>query len=234
MSAARRARSALPARADEDAGQAVDGSLSVGTALGKVMRMPFANASGEGAESGWVYPAPGWVCSECGFDYDACSPATTPETLRGFGRRYRIPLVRGLPGEDLDRLLRMRPDPQTWSALEYACHTRDGFALYDHRIGVVLVEDRPMLPGMRRDEVVVERDYNRQNPAEVSEELAVAAEVLAARLESVPHEGWVRVGVRDNLEMTIDWMARNVVHEGTHHLLDIGRSLRAARQPRDS
>jgi DinB superfamily len=148
----------------------------------------------------------------------------TPETLRGFGRRYRVPLG----------LLRMRPDPQTWSALEYACHTRDGFALYEHRIGVVLVEDRPLLPRMRRDEVVVERDYNSQNPAPVAEELTVAAEALAARLESVPPQAWVRVGARDNLEMTIDWMARNVVHEGTHHLLDIGRSLRAARQRRDS
>jgi hypothetical protein len=126
--------------------------------------MPVADAGGGGAESGWVYPAPGWVCSECGFDYDACAPPTTPETLRGFGRRYRIPLVRGLPGEDLDGLLRMRRDPQTWSALEYACHTRDGFALYEHRIGVVLVEDRPMLSRMRRDEVVVERNYNSQNP----------------------------------------------------------------------
>jgi hypothetical protein len=157
----------------------------------------------------------------------------TPKTLRGFGRRYRVPLVRGLPGEDLDGLLRMRPDPRTWSALEYACHTRDGFALYETRVGVVLMEDRPLLPRMRRDELVVERAYNAQDPAAVAEELAVAAEALAARLESVPGEGWVRVGVRDNLEMTIDWMARNVVHEGSHHLLDIGRSLRAARQPRD-
>ena len=49
----------------------------------------------------------------------------------------------------------------------------------------------------------------------------------------IQHEA-VLLGVRDHLEMTIDWMARNVVHEGTHHLLDIGRSLRAARQPRNS
>jgi hypothetical protein len=87
---------------------------------------------------------------------------------------------------------------------------------------------------MRRDDVVVERDYNSQNPAAVAQELTVAAEALAARLERVPREGWMRVGVRDNLAMTIDWTARNVVHEGTHHLLDIGRSLRAARQRRDS
>jgi len=124
----------------------------------------------------------------------------------------------------------MRPDPQTWSALEYACHTRDSFALYAHRIDVVLAEDRPLLPRMRRHEVVVERDYNSQNPAAVAEELAVAAEALAARLESVPPQAWVRVGVRDNLEMSIDWMARNVVHEGTHHLVDVGRALRAARR----
>ncbi len=194
--------------------------------------MPVGDAGGGSAESGWVYPAPGWVCAECGFDYDACVPSTTPKTLRGFGRRYQVPLVRGLPGEDLDGLVRMRPDPLTWSALEYACHTRDGFALYETRVGVVLLEDRPLLPRMQRDVLVVERGYNGQNPAAVAEQLAVAAEALAARLESVPSEGWVRVGVRDNLEMTIDWMARNVVHEGSHHLLDIGRSLRAARQPR--
>ena len=86
---------------------------------------------------------------------------------------------------------------------------------------------------MRDDEVVVERDYNSQDPAEVSEEPR-SPQALAARLESVAPQAWVRVGVRDNLEMTIDWMARNVVHEGTHHLLDIGRSLRAAHRPRDS
>ena len=49
------------------------------------------------------------------------------------------------------------PTPRTWSALEYACHTRDGFALYETRVGVVLIEDRPLLPRMRRDELVVER-----------------------------------------------------------------------------
>jgi len=128
------------------------------------MRVPVAHAGGGGAESGWVYPAPGWICAECGFDYDACAPSTTPKTLRGFGRRYQVPLVRGLPGEDLDGLLRMRPDPRTWSALEYACHTRDGFALYEHRIGVVLVEERPLLPRMRRDELVVERGSTVRTP----------------------------------------------------------------------
>ena len=51
--------------------------------------------------------------------------ADAPDALRAFGKRYRIPLTRGLKGEDLDALLRAHPIEDTWSALEYACHVRD-------------------------------------------------------------------------------------------------------------
>ncbi len=177
----------------------------------------------------WVVPQPGWVCSECGFDFDACDPAVAADTVRGFARRYAIPLTRGLKHEDLDALLRVRPEPDTWSALEYACHVRDSFGVYDDRIAKVLAEDRPSFKMMGRDQAVIDRDYNRQLPAVVVEELSAAAEGLAARLETVPADGWDRVGIREDLEMTVDWMARNSVHEGSHHLVDIGRVLRAAR-----
>jgi DinB superfamily len=180
-------------------------------------------------DAGWVRPEPGWVCPECGFDFDACVPLGISETMREFARRYRVPLTRALPGEDLDALLRVRPSTGGWSALEYACHARDAFILSDYRIAKVLTEDRPSLRKGDRDRVAIERDYNGQEPAFVIDELAGAADRLAARLESVPADGWGRVGVRDDLEMTVDWMARNAVHEGTHHLLDIARVLRVAR-----
>ena len=67
------------------------------------------------------------VCEECGFDGDSLSPADTSTSLRSFVRRYRAPLTRFLPGEDGDAIVRQRPDPSTWSALEYACHVRDVF-----------------------------------------------------------------------------------------------------------
>jgi len=187
-------------------------------------------ATDDGPDGPWVIPQPGWVCPECGFDFDATDPRDTPALIRAFPPRYRVPLERALPGEDLDAILRVRSAPGTWSALEYACHARDSFALSDERVTATLKEDRPSFPRMRRDELVVERDYNHQDPAAVLAGLEAATRALAVELEYVRGDGWARRAYREDLEMTVAWMARNAVHEGNHHLLDIGRSLRAARQ----
>ena len=152
-----------------------------------------------------------------------------PQKIRDFGRRYRPPLTRGLPGEALDAVLRLRPEPATWSALEYACHVRDAFLLYDWRVGKALTEDRPVFAAMGRDEVVVERDYNAQDPAAVLEELEAGAQRLADRLAGVTGQDWDRLGVREGEDLSVAWMARNALHEGGHHLLDIGRVLRHVR-----
>ena len=77
--------------------------------------------------------------------------------------------------------------------------------------------------------IAIERDYNGQDPAAVVAELSTAAEGLAARLDAVSANGWARIGIRDQWEMSVDWMARNSVHEGQHHLVDIARVLRTAR-----
>ena len=180
-------------------------------------------------DPGWTRPQPGWICPECGFDFDACTPDNVAATVRGFGRRYRAPLTRGLPGEDLDALLRTRPAPDTWSALEYACHARDAFKLSNYRIKLVLAEDRPMIVTVHRDDAVAGSSYNAEDPATVADELAAAAERLATRLDSVPADGWSREGESEYPDMNVQYLAANAVHEGTHHLLDIGRSLRAAR-----
>jgi hypothetical protein len=178
----------------------------------------------------WDVPKPGWVCAECGFDYDATALDGVADELRSFGRRYRAPLTRALKGEDLDALLRTRPQAGVWSALEYACHTRDALRIYDHRINKALTADRPVVPQMNRDQAVEEFRYNEQSPATVADELAGAAEALAERVEGVPDDGWERAVVREGEDLTVAWMARNAVHEGSHHLLDIGRILRGLRQ----
>ena len=178
---------------------------------------------------GWDPPRPGWTCSECQFDFDAIDPATVADQVRVSGARYGRPLTRGLAGEDLDAVLRMRPGPTTWSALEYACHVRDCLALYDERIDRALVEQGPEFAPMRRVEVALERDYNGQDPTAVADQLAKAAEGLAVRLEAVSGDGWEQTGVRAGETLTVSWMARNVLHECVHHLLDIGRVLRQAR-----
>ncbi|MGH9263152.1 MAG: DinB family protein [Acidimicrobiales bacterium] len=171
-------------------------------------------------------------CAECGFVYEGLPPADVPAAIRAFAKRYRAPLSRFLPGEDGDSLVRQRPAAGTWSALEYAAHVRDVFAAYDRWIHQCLDEERPVLEGPAPDEAAKLRRYNENDPGAVADALAANAERLAATVESVPDGGWDRVGLRRDEERSILFTARRAVHEGNHHLLDIGRGLRAVRDQR--
>jgi hypothetical protein len=170
------------------------------------------------------------TCEECGFAYASVSGADAPAAIRAFGRRYRAPLTRFLPGEDGDALIRRRPAPDTWSALEYAAHLRDVFANFDRWIRQTLAEDRPMLEGPGPDQLAADGRYNEDDPVAVVDALAANAERLAATFETVPDDGWDRIGIRRDQERTVLWTAQHAVHEGNHHLLDIGRGLRAVRE----
>jgi hypothetical protein len=64
----------------------------------------------------------------------------------------------------------------------------------------------------------------------VADELADGAEGLAARLEGLTPEQWQRSGTRAGERRTVLEIAQRAGHEGSHHLLDIGRVLRAVRQ----
>ena len=174
--------------------------------------------------------ADGPDCEECGFAYTDVAEADAPAAVRAFARRFRAPLTRFLPGEDGDALVRQRPAPETWSALEYAAHVRDVFGNYDRWVRQTLAEDRPVLEGPGPDVLAAEGRYNELAPVEVADALAANAERLAATFESVPDDGWDRVGIRRDEERSVLFTARRAVHEGNHHLLDIGRGLRAVRE----
>jgi DNA segregation ATPase FtsK/SpoIIIE, S-DNA-T family len=177
-------------------------------------------------------PAVDGVCGECGFDYDALGDEEVVAKLAELGRRYRAPLTRGLKGEDLDAVVRARPAPEVWSALEYACHVRDVLAAQRGRLAQAQVEDVPAFTPMGRDELVVTAAYNEQDPAAVADELAANAEALAAAFAELDPAGWERramYGYPEPTERDMRWMGRHTVHEGHHHLLDVGRSLRSAR-----
>ena len=177
-------------------------------------------------------PAVDGVCEECGFDYASLDEAAVPNALRAFGRRYRAPLTRGLPGEALDELLRAHPRPGVWSALEYACHVRDVLSVQRSRVAQALAEDMPTFAPMKREERVERLRYNEQPPDEVSAEIAANAEEIAAAFAALSPEQWSRRGVYGYPEPTerdVLWIGRHTVHEGQHHLLDVGRALRAAR-----
>jgi hypothetical protein len=167
-------------------------------------------------------------CTECGYDWDDDAPA---EALRKYADRFPRPLSRFLKDEDPDVMLRTRPEPGVWSALEYAAHTRDAFTFYSERIARVLTEDRPQLTPFDVDAAAEERGYNDEDPEAVSVGLAAVARELADRLDGLDPAQWDRIGLGSaGDERTVRYLARSAAHEGHHHMLDVGRVLRHVRQ----
>ena len=169
-------------------------------------------------------------CEECRFDPTDLGPGDVAGAVRDLGRKYRAPLSRFLPGEDGAALVRTRSDPAVWSPLEYACHVRDVLGVFAERTRRTLVEDDPDYGWWDHEAAVVDEGYNEHDPGTVADALAANAEAFAAVLETVPADGWDRTGRRRGGEpFTVLGLARFAVHEGRHHLLDVGRGLRTAR-----
>ena len=171
----------------------------------------------------------GYVCPECGLDYDTISPSDAVAAVRSYPRRYREALVGFADDtdEDPDAVVRRRPDPSTWSALEYTAHVRDMLNWMADAIRRMNREPEPTIDAFDPDERAQRDRYNDQDPSVVLDELTAGADRLVAALREVDAGDWERVGhfpwgARDMLTM-----ARNAVHEGAHHLRDIDRVLRA-------
>jgi len=115
-----------------------------------------------------------------------------------------------------------RPRPDKWSPLEYGCHVRDVFRLYDYRLGLMLAEDDPQFPNWDQDETAVSDRYGEQDPAEVARQLAADADAIAGRFAGVGGDQWSRTGRRsDGAAFTVETFGRYFVHDPVHHLYDV-------------
>jgi len=156
----------------------------------------------------------GRPCPECGLDTQSFSREEIPVMIRANAAAWRAPLA--APGAA------HRPKPDRWSALEYGCHVRDVFRLYDYRLGLMLTEDDPLYPNWDQDETAVADDYASQNPDVVADELALSAEALAASFAALTGERWLRPGRRsDGASFTVETFARYLMHDPIHHLHDV-------------
>jgi DinB superfamily len=160
-----------------------------------------------------------WVldrrCPECGFE-----SATVPKEHVAPMIRDNAAEWRGVLSSSTD--LSRRPSDDRWSTLEYACHVRDVFELYDYRLRLMLDEDDPTFPNWDQDVTAVEARYNEQDPARVADELDAAAHTLAESFDTVHGEQWQRTGTRsDGAHFTIDTFARYLIHDPVHHLYDV-------------
>ncbi len=159
----------------------------------------------------WVLRRP---CPECGFDTSSFPREAVSALTRANAAAWRAPLA----APDAAR----RPRPDKWSALEYGCHVRDVFKLYDYRLGLMLTEDNPFYPNWDQDETAVADRYDTQDPATVADELSAAAEAVALRFSSVEGDQWTRLGRRsDGATFTVETFARYFIHDPVHHRYDV-------------
>ncbi len=163
-------------------------------------------------------------CEECGFDATRLTTADATTALRSFGRRWKE-MFEDVP-EDL---LRARPSPDRWSALEYAAHTRDTIAMNSWGMNEVLKGESPSFPEIQPDPpaaVAADHGYNALDPSTVVGELGANAERMAARAERELPEHWGRTGTIGGAEVDADYLLKHVVHELSHHLRDVENGLK--------
>ena len=160
----------------------------------------------------WVLQRP---CPECGFDTMGFPAEAVPGMIMANAAAWQAAL-------DGASDVRARPELGKWSPLEYACHVRDVFRLFDQRLELMLSQDNPQFPNWDQDETAVVDRYGEQDPAEVAAALRRAAFAIAGRFETVTGDQWRRTGGRsDGARFTVDTFARYLVHDPVHHLYDV-------------
>jgi len=160
----------------------------------------------------WVLLRP---CPECGYDPAAVDVTAIPALVAANVATWRTVLARPDARE--------RPAPDVWSPLEYGCHVRDVFTLFDTRLHLMLDDDDPLFANWDQDETAVVERYWTQDPAVVSAELAAAGEQVAASFAAVDGEQWRRRGRRsDGAVFTVESFGRYFVHDWVHHAWDVG------------
>jgi hypothetical protein len=159
----------------------------------------------------WVVERP---CPECGFDAAALPATAVADGLRESASAWRALLDHPAAAR--------RPADDRWSALEYACHVRDVYALFDERLALMLAEDDPAFQNWDQDATAVAERYGEQDPATVVADLERNGARLAAAFDAVAPDQWTRTGKRsDGARFTVDTFSRYLLHDPVHHVWDV-------------
>ena len=121
------------------------------------------------------------------------------------------------------RVVSARPSAETWSAIEYAAHSRDVTEAMGRLLHFTLTSDDRRLrpppeppepaPAASLTETIAELDHNVSR--------------LHGRALELGDEQWARTVVVGDDEVDVSWIVGHAVHDATHHLRDVGRGLAA-------
>jgi len=164
-----------------------------------------------------------WVvhrrCPECGFDAAAVPAGRIAEEIRANAAAWRNVRERTEAPWWSER-----PDPGTWSPLEYAGHVRDVHRVFATRLEALLTEHDPLWPDWDQDAAAVEGNYASGDLDAVLADLSAAAEYVASQYDTLTPQQWQRPARRsDGASFTGLTMARYHSHDVVHHRGDITR-----------
>jgi hypothetical protein len=165
-----------------------------------------------------------WVleerCPECGFDAGSLARTQIPAETRAVASAFAAFLA----ADDV----RVRPDPEVWSTLEYGCHIRDVFRVMHGRLELMLATDGAAFENWDQDETAVADRYDTQDPATVAAEVLEWGAVVADGFAAVADDQWDRRGVRSNgSTFTVETRGPYRVHDLVHHVGDIEQATSA-------
>jgi hypothetical protein len=163
------------------------------------------------------------LCQECGFNYDTGDLQGTVTTLIRQAAESSMALTKAAAGPDAD-VVRLRPEPEVWSAIEYACHVRDVLEVQRARIAQCLAEDRPVYAPMDRSGRLKELKYEQQDPMVVAAALMKNARDFGAAARVLQPSQLGKLGLYNypvRAPRTLGWLIRHTAHEIQHHRQDI-------------
>jgi hypothetical protein len=187
-------------------------------------KAPLASRCSELAICGECRPKADAVASEhcdaCGFDGARYDNGSLLDALRGQGGYWRALLVTS--GSNL----RVRPQPEVWSAIEYAAHTRDVIALHVYGVEQALNGDEPVFPPISDDLVEsAAATYGDSDSDEVVAELASHAARLAEVAQDAGDDMWGRGLTIGDARSDVRRLLEHALHDSIHHLGDVERGL---------
>lgn len=160
-------------------------------------------------------------CAACGFDGSDYEPEQLVEAIRGLGPEWIRVLLEA--GDEL----RSRPYPDTWSALEYAAHSRDVTALHVFGVEQALTADEPGFPEIAGDELVqsAASSYAAQDPNVVGMELQNQTRTLADLAQESGPASWSRGITLGESRNDVRFLLEHALHDSHHHLVDVDKGL---------
>jgi hypothetical protein len=132
---------------------------------------------------------------------------------------------------DAGNELRLRPAPQTWSALEYAAHSRDVTALHVYGVEQALTIDEPRLPEIAGAELVesAAAKYASEDPEVVGAALEEQGRKLADLAEAAGPTSWSRGITVGETRSSVRFLLEHALHDFHHHLVDVESGLATLR-----